>query len=75
MQIAADEQKVLAARATPLKDRSVNIRMTTDDLGDIQVCALEEGVPYQTLIASVAGRVSNSADGLQQNARMVCISR
>jgi predicted DNA binding CopG/RHH family protein len=42
-----------AARATAIKDRRVNIRLTSSDLSDIQVKALEEGVPYQTLIASV----------------------
>lgn len=42
-----------AARATAVKDRSVNIRLSSIDLSDIQVKALEEGVPYQTLIASV----------------------
>ena len=42
-----------AARATAIKDRRVNIRLSSADLGDIQVKALEEGVPYQTLIASV----------------------
>jgi predicted DNA binding CopG/RHH family protein len=42
-----------AARATAIKDRRVNIRLSTGDLSDIQVRALEEGVPYQTLIASV----------------------
>ncbi len=41
------------ARATGLKDRRVNIRLSSGDLSDIQVKALEEGVPYQTLIASV----------------------
>src|SRR3546814_4979983 len=42
-----------AARATAIKDRRVNIRLSSSDLYDIQVRALEEGVPYQTLIASV----------------------
>ena len=42
-----------AARATALKDRRVNIRLSSTDLSDIQVKALEEGIPYQTLIASV----------------------
>lgn len=42
-----------AARATAIKDRRVNIRLSSIDLGDIQTKALEEGVPYQTLIASV----------------------
>jgi predicted DNA binding CopG/RHH family protein len=42
-----------AARATAIKDRRVNIRMSSGDLQDIQIKALEEGLPYQTLIASV----------------------
>jgi predicted DNA binding CopG/RHH family protein len=42
-----------AARATAIKDRRVNIRLSSVDLNDIQVKALEEGIPYQTLIASV----------------------
>ena len=42
-----------AARATAIKDRRVNIRLSSGDLSDIQIKALEEGVPYQTLIASV----------------------
>jgi predicted DNA binding CopG/RHH family protein len=42
-----------AAQATFVKDRRVNIRLSSADLMDIQTRALEEGVPYQTLIASV----------------------
>lgn len=42
-----------AARATFLKNRRVNIRLSAADLMDIQARAYEEGVPYQTLIASV----------------------
>ena len=56
-----------AARATAIKDRRVNIRLSSGDLSDIQVKALEEGVPYQTLIASVlhkyvTGRLSERPD-------------
>jgi predicted DNA binding CopG/RHH family protein len=52
-----------AARATAIKDRRVNIRLSSGDLQDIQVKALAEGMPYQTLIASVlhkyvSGRLS-----------------
>ncbi|MDP2018325.1 hypothetical protein [Hydrogenophaga sp.] len=43
----------LAARATAIKDRRVNIRLSSGDLQDIQVKALEQGLPYQTLITSV----------------------
>lgn len=42
-----------AARETFIKDRRLNIRLSTPDLLDIQERAAEEGVPYQTLIASV----------------------
>jgi len=42
-----------AARATFIKDKRVNIRLSSPDLMDIQARAMEEGVPYQTLIASV----------------------
>ena len=42
-----------AARATAIKDRRVNIRLSSTDLRDIQAKALQEGMPYQTLIASV----------------------
>ena len=42
-----------AARATAIKDKRVNIRLSSGDLKDIQGKALEEGMPFQTLIASV----------------------
>ncbi|MGB4067885.1 MAG: hypothetical protein WBK08_07630 [Nitrospira sp.] len=42
-----------AARATFIKNRRVNVRLSSPDLMDIQTRAAEEGVPYQTLIASV----------------------
>jgi predicted DNA binding CopG/RHH family protein len=42
-----------AARATFAKNKRVNIRLSAADLMDLQARAYEEGVPYQTLIASV----------------------
>ena len=42
-----------AARATAIKDQRINIRLSAGDLRDIQAKALREGLPYQTLIASV----------------------
>jgi predicted DNA binding CopG/RHH family protein len=42
-----------AARATFVPDRHVDIRLSSPDLMDIQARAAEEGVPCQTLIASV----------------------
>jgi predicted DNA binding CopG/RHH family protein len=63
-----------AARATALKDRRVNIRLSSGDLSDIQVKALEEGVPYQTLIASVlhkyvTGRLAEQPEGTAKPGR------
>ena len=50
----AELQRMRAsARATAIKDKRVNIRLSSVDLLDIQAKALEEGMPYQTLIASV----------------------
>jgi len=41
------------ARESVKKDRRVNIRISTRDLLKIQKKALEEGIPYQTLISSI----------------------
>ena len=44
-------QKIAAA--TFKKDRRVNIRISSKDLIGLQKRALEEGIPYQTLISSI----------------------
>jgi len=41
------------AAATFRKDRRVNIRISSRDLIGLQKRALEEGIPYQTLISSI----------------------
>jgi len=41
------------ARATFQKNRRVNIRISEKDLDGIQRRAVEEGLPYQTLMSSV----------------------
>jgi len=41
------------AKATARKNSRINIRISSKDLEAIQMKALEEGIPYQTLIASV----------------------
>lgn len=41
------------AAATFRKDRRVNIRISSKDLIGLQKRALEEGLPYQTLISSI----------------------
>lgn len=62
------EQKRYAnyAEATFRKDQRVNIRLSRKDLEAIQTLALEEGLPYQTLISSLihkyaAGRLVESS--------------
>lgn len=41
------------AATTYRKDQRVNIRISSKDLQGIQTRALEEGLPYQTLISSL----------------------
>jgi predicted DNA binding CopG/RHH family protein len=41
------------AAATFRKDARINIRLSSKDLRAIQKRALTEGIPYQTLVASV----------------------
>ena len=41
------------AAATFLKDSRINIRISSKDLRSLQKRALQEGLPYQTLIASL----------------------
>ncbi len=60
------ERYVSSAAATLSKDKRINIRLSSRDLEDIQMRAAEEGMPYQTLIASVlhkyaSGRLVDTA--------------
>ncbi len=48
-----------SARATLRKDKRVNIRMTERDLIHFQKRAIEEGLPYQTLISSILHKYIN----------------
>ncbi|MCU7934487.1 MAG: antitoxin [Candidatus Thiodiazotropha sp. (ex Dulcina madagascariensis)] len=41
------------AEATFKKDARINIRLSSRDLRALQVRALKEGIPYQTLVSSV----------------------
>lgn len=57
----ADREREIArhvryAKNTVAKDRRVNIRISSKDLEEIQAIAVEDGLPYQTLIASVLRR-------------------
>ena len=62
------------ARGTFKKDRRVNIRISSRDLEEIQKRALEEGIPYQTLMASilhkyVSGRLVERRETGEERAR------
>jgi len=46
-------------RATFKKDKRVNIRISGKNLEALQKKAVEEGIPYQTLIASILHKYLN----------------
>jgi len=43
----------VAAEETFKKDKRINIRISSRDLASLKRRALEEGIPYQTLVSSV----------------------
>jgi len=51
------EDEILAAReyakGTSTKDQRMNIRISKKDLGALKLKAMEEGLPYQTLVSSI----------------------
>lgn len=60
-----------SARATSTKDQRINIRLSAGDLRDIQAKAMQEGMQYQTLIASVlhkyvTGRLTEKDTGTRE---------
>jgi len=60
--IEQEKDKALeAAQATLKKDRRINLRLTEKDYYQIQIKAIEEGVPYQTLIASLVHKYLNGS--------------
>ncbi|MCX7095778.1 MAG: hypothetical protein NTY50_20360 [Methylobacter sp.] len=42
-----------SAEATFKKDKKINVRISSRDLSAIQRRALEQGIPYQTLVSSI----------------------
>lgn len=48
------------AKNTMKKDKRVNIRISERDLSTIQRIAMEEGIPYQTLMSSVLHKYVNT---------------
>lgn len=53
--LTPERKKMLqtAAEETFKKDKRINIRISSRDLEALQRRALEEGIPYQTLVSSV----------------------
>ncbi len=53
--LTSKRRKILQATAaeTFKKDKRINIRISSRDLESLQRRALEEGIPYQTLVSSV----------------------
>ena len=57
-----EQQKaVQAARNTLKKDKRINLRLSQRDYHQIQIKAIEEGMPYQTLIASIVHKYLNGS--------------
>jgi predicted DNA binding CopG/RHH family protein len=50
-----------AARSTGQKDQRINIRLSSPDLQALRTRALQEGIPYQTLISSVLHKYISGA--------------
>ncbi len=44
------------AKYTAAKNKRINIRLSEKDLANLKAKSLEEGLPYQTLVASVIHR-------------------
>lgn len=57
----AKQKKLLeeAARNTIHKTKNINLRLTERDLHKLKAKAIEEGMPYQTLAASILHKYTN----------------
>ena len=64
LQLVKDSTRLIkahrtAAGATFKKDQRLNTRISSRDLKNLQARALEEGIPYQTLAASLLHKYVN----------------
>jgi len=60
------------AKETFKKDKRINIRISSRDLESLQRRALEEGIPYQTLVSSVLHKyVSGGLHDLMANKQKI----
>lgn len=57
VQKAKEYQKI--AKATLNKSKNINIRLSEKDLQKVKAKAVEDGIPYQTLVSSIIHRFVN----------------
>ena len=55
-QARARKEAMEAARNTLNKTKNINIRLTLRDLFKLKAKAVQEGIPYQTLVSSILHR-------------------
>jgi len=55
------KKAIAAARNTLKKDKRINLRLSHKDYHQIQIKAIEEGIPYQTLISSIVHKYVNGS--------------
>ena len=55
------EKAIIAARNTLKKDKRINLRLSEKDYHQIQIKAIEEGIPYQTFISSIIHKYLNGS--------------
>jgi predicted DNA binding CopG/RHH family protein len=55
------KKAVDAARNTLKKDKRINLRLSQKDYHQIQIKAIEEGIPYQTLVSSIVHKYLNGS--------------
>lgn len=57
-----EKQKAMEAAGNTLKkNKRINLRLTEKDYHLIQIRAIKEGIPYQTLIASIVHKYLNNS--------------
>ncbi|MBW1849631.1 MAG: antitoxin [Deltaproteobacteria bacterium] len=55
------KKAMAAARNTLKKEKRINLRLTQKDYHQIKIKAIEEGIPYQTLISSLVHKYLNGS--------------
>jgi predicted DNA binding CopG/RHH family protein len=55
------EKAVVAARNALKKSKRINLRLSEKDYHQIQIKAVEEGIPYQTFISSIIHKYLNGS--------------